>query len=57
MNALSGAADDGLTPLDAMLAAIRWAHEAAEATRTQMAALVGKDAVIAAKVGLTLRNS
>src|SRR5437867_7404924 len=45
--------DDGLTPLDAMLATMRWAHVAAEAACAQMA---GTDAIDAAKAALALRG-
>jgi hypothetical protein len=46
---------DHLTPLDVMLATMRWAHEAAEAADTRAAGLVGKEAIDAAKTVAGLR--
>jgi hypothetical protein len=49
-------AADRLTPLDVMLATMRWAHLAAEAACAQVAELRGKDAIAAGKIATELRS-
>jgi hypothetical protein len=44
-----------LTPLDVMLATMRWAHEAAEAADARAAGLIGEEAFDAAKTVAGLR--
>jgi hypothetical protein len=46
---------DLLTPLEVMLATMRWAHEAAETASAQAARLKGEDAINAAKILAGLR--